>query len=236
MNRHLSSFIVISFVSLFLTFNFFCQGEREKANMKISDSELIELPQPNFSGEISVEEALYKRRSIRNYTDAPLTISEISQILWSAQGITEKSYGLRTAPSAGALYPLEIYIAASNVENLAPGLYKYKPQNHTIKKVSEGDKRIDISNAALRQDAIENSSATIIITAVYERTAVKYGNRAERYVHIEVGAAGQNIYLQSVSLGLGTVMIGAFKDIDLKDVLSLPKNENPLAIMPLGKI
>jgi SagB-type dehydrogenase family enzyme len=236
MYRYLSSLIFISFISLFLAFNFFCQGEREKANMKISDSEFIELPQPNFSGEVSIEKALYKRRSIRDYTDAPLTISEIAQLLWAAQGITEKSYGLRTAPSAGALYPLEIYIVVSNVTDLAPGIFKYQPQNHTLKKISNGDKRRDISNAALRQDAIESSAAVILITAVYERTAVKYGGRAERYVNIEVGAAAQNIYLQSVSLEIGTVIIGAFKDDSLKKTLNLPANERPLAIMPLGKI
>ena len=236
MNRYLSSFIFISFISLFLAFNFFCQGEREKANMKTTDSELIELPSPIYSSNTSIEESLHKRRSIRDYSEKPPTISEISQILWAAQGITEKSYGLRTAPSAGALYPLEIYIAVSNVSDLIPGLYKYNPRKHTLNKISEGDKRADISDAALKQDAIKNSSAIILITAVYERTAVKYGNRAERYTHIEVGAAGQNIYLQSVSLNIGTVMIGAFKDKDLKNVLSLPQNENPLIIMPLGKI
>jgi SagB-type dehydrogenase family enzyme len=236
MNRYVSSFIIISFISLLISFNFFCRGEREKANMKNSDSELIELPSPNHYGKTSVEEALYKRRSIRDYSDMPLTIPEISQLLWAAQGITEKSYGLRTAPSAGALYPLEIYIAVSNARDLSPGLYKYSPRNHTLRKVGEGDKRDDISNAALKQDAIENSSAIILITAVYERTAVKYGNRAERYVHVEVGAAGQNIYLQSLSLNIGTVMIGAFRDKDLQNVLSLPENEKPLAIMPLGRI
>ena len=204
--------------------------------MQTSDSEIIELPEPKFSSINSIEEVLHKRRSIRDYLDDPLSISDISQILWAAQGITDEKYGLRTAPSAGALYPLEIYIAVSNVNDLNPGVYKYKPQNHTLKKIDGGDKRLDISNAALQQDAIENSSAIVIISAVYERTAIKYGSRAERYAHIEVGSVGQNIYLQSLSLGLGTVMIGAFKDEALKKVLALQKNENPLAIMPLGKI
>lgn len=229
-------FIIISFISLILCFNFFCQGEEEKTKMKNSDSEVVELSQPKFKSRVSIEEALLKRRSIRNYLNEQLSNSEISQLLWAAQGITEEKYNLRTAPSAGALYPLEIYIAVSNVKDLAPGLYKYKPQNHTLKKISDGDKRIDISNAALRQDAIENSSAIILITAVYERTAVKYGGRTERYVNIEVGAAAQNIYLQSVSLEIGTVIIGAFKDDSLKKTLNLPANERPLAIMPLGKI
>jgi SagB-type dehydrogenase family enzyme len=226
----------ISLVSLFISLNLFCQGNLEETRMQSSDSDVIKLPTPSFSSSTSVEEALRKRRSTRDYTDKPLTIADISQILWAAQGITEENYGLRTVPSAGALYPLELYISSSNVKDLPPGLYKYKPQNHTIKKISGGYKRIDISNAALGQDAIENSSAMVIITAVFERTAVKYGKRAERYVNIEVGHVGQNIYLQSVSLGLGTVMIGAFKDDALKKVLALPKNENPLAIMPLGKI
>jgi SagB-type dehydrogenase family enzyme len=125
---------------------------------------------------------------------------------------------------------------AANVDGLKPGVYKYIPQDHTIKRISDGDKRIDVSNAALKQNAIENSSAIVIITAIYERTEVKYGNRAERYAHIEVGHVGQNIYLQSVSLGIGTVMIGAFKDEALKKVLGFTKDEHPLAIMPLGKI
>jgi len=228
--------VIISFVTLSISLNLFCQGNLEETKMQSSDSDIIKLPSPNFSSGTSVEEALRKRRSIREYTDEPLTISDISQILWSAQGITEENYGLRTAPSAGALYPLELYFSSSNVKDLSPGLYKYKPQNHTIKKIKEGDKRTVIANAALGQDAIENSSAMVIITAVPERTAVKYGKRTERYVSIEVGHAGQNIYLQSVSLGLGTVMIGAFKDDALKKVLALPENEIPLAIMPLGKI
>jgi len=228
--------VIFSFVILLPSLNLFCQGSLEETKMLSSESEIIKLPSPNFSGSTSLEEALHKRRSIRDYTDEPLTIADISQILWAAQGITEESYGLRTAPSAGAVYPLELYISSSNVNDLTPGLYKYKPQNHTLKKISDGDKRTVIANAALGQDAIENSSAMVIITAVVERTAVKYGKRAERYVNIEVGHAGQNIYLQSVSLGLGTVVIGAFKDDALKKAFALPENENPLAIYTLGRI
>jgi SagB-type dehydrogenase family enzyme len=228
--------VIISLVILVLSLNLFCQRNVEETKMQSSESDVIKLPSPIFKGSTSVEEALHKRRSTRDYIDELLTITDISQILWAAQGITEESYGLRTAPSAGALYPLEIYVATNNVKDLPPGLYKYKPQNHSITKISEGDKRTVIANAALGQDAITNSSAIVIITAVPERTAVKYGKRTERYVNIEVGHAGQNIYLQAVSLGLGTVIIGAFKDEALKKVLALPENENPLAIMPLGKI
>jgi len=222
-NNYLS-FAVFT-IGLIFALNLFCQETREETPFQNSAPEIIQLPTPCYDGETSVEKALLQRRSVRSYKKDPLTFLDISQILWAAQGKTKK-YKYRTAPSAGALYPLEIYIAISNVEDLISGLYHYGPKNHTLKKISDGDKRIDIFNAALMQDAIKNSAATIIIAAVVERTAVKYGNRAERYVHIEVGAAGQNIYLQCVSLGLGTVMIGA----------GLPNNEDPYMIMPLGNI
>lgn len=228
------SFSVFAF-GLIFALNLFCQETRQEPPLQNSSPEIIQLPAPRYDGETSVEKALLERRSIRTYTKEPLNISEISQILWAAQGKTKK-YKYRTAPSAGALYPLELYLVAANVDGLKPGVYKYIPQDHTIKRISDGDKRIDIFNAALMQDAIKNSAATIIIAAVVERTAVKYGSRAERYVHIEVGHVGQNIYLQSVSLGIGTVMIGAFKDEALKKVLGFAEDEHPLAIMPFGKI
>jgi len=233
-NNYLSFAIFI--IGLIFALNLFCQEIREETPLQNSAPEIIQLPTPRYDGDTSVEKALLQRRSVRSYKKDLLTVSDISQILWAAQGITEKSYGLRTAPSAGALYPLELYLVAANVDELKPGIYKYIPQDHTIKRINDGDKRIAISNAALKQDAIEISSAIIIIAAVVEQTAVKYGNRAERYIHFEVGAVGQNIYLQSVSLGLGTLMIGAFKDNALKKVLGLPNSENPYAIMPLGNI
>jgi len=228
--------LTILVIGIFITGNFFCQDNREKPAMQNSETDIIQLPAPNYKSHISVEEALQKRRSVRDYSKEPLSLSEVSQILWAAQGITDKTYGLRTAPSAGALYPIEVYLVAANVAELTEGIYKYDPRGHTLKKTAEGDKRNEISNAALKQDAIENSSAIILITAIYERTSVKYDKRTERYVNIEVGHVGQNIYLQAVSLGLGTVMIGAFNDDVLKKVLNLPVNEFPLAIYPLGKI
>ncbi len=133
------------------------------------------------------------------------------------------------------MYPLEIYLVAANVTDLNPGIYKYSPQDHSLKKISEGDKRTEISDASLKQESISSSSAIVVITAIYERTSVKYGKRTERYVNMEVGHVGQNIYLQAVSLGLGTVMVGAFEDDALKKALSLPDNEHPLALYPLGK-
>ncbi len=228
--------LTIFTIGIFVAGNFFCQDNREETTMQNSEPDIIQLPAPNYKGTTSLEEALQKRRSVREYSKEPLSLSEVSQILWAAQGITDKTYGLRTAPSAGALYPIEVYLIAANVKELTEGIYKYDPRRHILKKITEGDKRIEISNAALKQDVIEKSSAIILIAAIYERTSVKYGKRTERYINMEVGHVGQNIYLQAVSLGLGTVMIGAFEDDALKKVLKLPANESPLAIYPLGKI
>lgn len=232
---NLSRFVILIPV-LIITTNFFCQDNREGTTMQKTGDDIIQLPKPNYTSNTSIEEALNKRRSVRDFKKEPLSLAEVAQILWSAQGIIDKSDQLRTAPSAGALYPLEIYLSAANVKDLAAGVYKYNPQNHTLKKILAGDKRIEISNASLRQESIESSSALVIIAAIYERTSVKYGKRTERYVNMEVGHVGQNIYLQAVSLGLGTVMIGAFEDDKLKKALDLPADEFPLAVYPIGKI
>lgn len=217
--------------------------------MQIQNDQFIKLPDPVHDGKLSLEKALGDRRSIREYSEGSLSISEISQLLWAAQGITQKTEnpssiqrgehwksGLRTAPSAGATYPIELYIAVAKVKGLSQGLYKYDPQQHAIIKVMEGDKRTDISNAALKQSSIRAAAANIIIFGNYNRTAFKYGKRAKRYVQIEVGAVCQNIYLQAHTLGLGTVLIGAFNDGSLKSTLNVPEDEYPLGIMPIGRM
>ena len=196
--------------------------------------EKIKLPEPRHDSKISMEKALKERRSVRHYRNEPLTISEISQLLWAAQGITA-SGGLRTAPSAGALYPLEVYIIVGNVTNMKSGIYKYIPESHELVKVIEGDKRSELSNAALHQSPIKDAPAVIVIYAVYERTTGKYGERGIRYVHMEAGHAAQNIVLQAVSLNLGTVVIGAFKDEMVKKALNLGDKEDPLSIIPVGR-
>ena len=222
---------IIFLIGLLITTNFYCQNNREETSMK----DIIQLSSPMYESSTSVEEALLNRRSVRDYKTESLSLSEVSQILWSAQGIADTAEGLRTAPSAGALYPLEVYLVAANVKDLNPGIYKYNPQNHILQKISEGDKLVEISDASLKQESINNSSAIVVITAIYERTSVKYGNRTERYVDMEVGHVGQNIYLQAVSLGLGTVMVGAFNDEALKKALALPEEEHPLALYPIGR-
>lgn len=194
----------------------------------------IALPPSEHEGEMSVEQALLERRSVREYAPGPLTMSEISQLLWSAQGITHPN-GLRTAPSAGGLYPLEIYLAAGEVVDLEAGIYRYKPQGHELLSVREGDHRRELSRAALGQSALLEAPAVIVIAGVYERTTVKYGSRGVQYVHIEVGCAAENIHLQAVSLGLGTVFIGAFHDDGVKEVLRLGADEQPFALMPVGR-
>lgn len=196
---------------------------------------IIKLPEPEYDGKLSIEKALLKRRSIRDYKDGPLTLAEVSQILWAAQGITDP-IGFRTAPSAGALYPLEVYVVAGNVNDIPDGIYRYKSRGHELVKVVKGDKRAELSAATLGQPYVKNGSAVIVLSAVYERTTKKYGERGIRYVHMEVGHASQNVYLQSVSLNLGTLVVGAFDDREVKRVMSMPEKEQPLCIMPVGKI
>jgi SagB-type dehydrogenase family enzyme len=189
--------------------------------------EEMTLPEPKLRGAFSLEETLAQRRSVRNFTEEELTSEEISQLLWAAQGLTA-AWGGRTAPSAGALYPLEVYVATTN------GLYHYVPQGHKVIVVSQDDLRLKLWEVALEQDAIRDAPAVFVIAAVYERTAQKYGGRAERYVKLEAGHACQNILLQAVALHLGAVPIGAFYDDQVQAALSLPPEHEPLYLIPVG--
>ncbi len=194
----------------------------------------IQLPQPRYDGDVSVEHALRERRSVRSYKNDPLNLSEISQILWSAQGITHPR-GFRTAPSAGALYPLELYVVAGNIKSLSPAIYRYRPDDHLLLKIISGDRRVDLSRAALRQSSIKKAPAVLLFCAVYERTTGKYGQRGIQYVHMEVGHAAQNVCLQAIALGLNTAVIGAFRDTDVKTIAHLPADEQPLYFVPVGR-
>jgi SagB-type dehydrogenase family enzyme len=198
-------------------------------------SDEIPLPDPKYDGKVSVERALRERRTVRTYEEGPLTLNEISQLLWAAQGITDASRGLRTAPSAGALYPLEVYLVAGNAEGIKQGAYKYKPQEHRLIKVREGDVRGEL-DAALGKSDVRKAGAVIVFFAVYERTTAKFGEAGIRYVHMEVGHAAQNVYLQATSLNLGTVVIGAFPDRQIKKILNVPEYEQLLYIMPVGRV
>ncbi|MHC4454637.1 MAG: SagB/ThcOx family dehydrogenase [Planctomycetota bacterium] len=178
-----------------------------------TDTMTIKLPKPEYQG-IPLEEAIEKRRSVRNYSKKPITMFQLSQLLFSAQGTTGKTYGtlLRTAPSAGALYPFEIYVIANNVESLDQGIYHYGILNHTLELVQYGDFRKEITSAGLKQEMLGDSDAVFVLSAIFDRTRHKYGERGFRYVYIEAGHISQNIYLQAVSLGLGSVSVGAFLD------------------------
>jgi len=228
---------------------------------------VFELPEPRQESRTSVEAALRRRRSVREFKWEALALAEVSQLLWATQGITDPE-GKRTAPSAGALYPLEILLAVGKPDGegerprepkhlgkselartlalpgsafqkvadaLPAGVYRYRPQRHDLVCVAEGDKRIKLAAAALDQSWLTGAPVTIVIAAVYERTARKYRQRAERYVHMEVGHAAQNVHLQAVALDLGTVVVGAFDDAEVKRVLTLAENEQPLCLMPVGK-
>ncbi|MGB2728809.1 MAG: SagB/ThcOx family dehydrogenase [Halobacteriota archaeon] len=207
----------------------------EETMQKIGVGERIKLPEPSYTSNVSVEEALSKRRSIRAYSGESLTVEEVSQLLWAAQGITSPGGG-RTAPSAGALYPLELYLVVGDVEGIDKGVYRYIPgEEHDLEKVKEGDVRAELADAALGQECVNDAAIDIVFTAVYERTTWKYGERGIRYVHIEAGHAAQNVYLQAVSLDLGTVVIGAFIDSEVKKIVNAGEQEEPLYIMPVGR-
>ena len=201
----------------------------------LSTAGRIPLPPPKMTGTVSVEEAVANRRSVREFATTPLELSEISQLLWAAQGLTDLS-GLRAAPSAGALYPLEIYIACGNVTGLSDGVYHYLPQSHALDRVIGRDVREDLYESALRQPSLRDAAAVIIIAADYNRTTRKYGERGIRYVHMEAGHASENIYLQAYTLGIGTVAIGAFDDNGITSLLGLPHNQTPLYLMPVGNV
>ena len=195
---------------------------------------MIKLPQPIFDSKVSVEAALWARKSIRSYQREDLTLAEVGQLLWAAQGINRKN-GMRSAPSAGALYPLEVYLVVGQIEQLPVGIYKYRMQRHELAQISDEEKRQELAAAGYGQSCIERAAINIVIAAVYKRTASKYGVRAERYVHMEVGHAAQNIYLQAIALKLGTVVVGAFDDSRVGKILLMDADESPLYIMPVGR-
>lgn len=193
----------------------------------------ISLPVPSRDGGLSVEAAIAGRRSIRQFGDDPVTLGELSQLLWAAQGVTGKVGFKRAAPSAGAKYPMEIFVVAGRVEGLAPGVYWYVPSSHSINLIAAGDHRGELCDRALSQEWVREAPLSFVIAGVYERTMEKYEERGVRYVHIEVGAVAENIYLQAESLGLGTTFVGAFSDDDVRDLLRA--EVSPLGIMPVGK-
>ncbi len=183
---------------------------------------------------MSLEEALAHRRSVREFASGALTLDEVSRLVWAAQGTTPPTG--RTAPSAGATYPLEVYLVAGDVKDLSAGVYHYLPGQHRLEPLSAGDIRRPLADAAVDQAWIGRAAMVVVIAAVYERTAARYGRRAERYVHMEAGHAAENLLLQATALGLGATPVGAFNDAEVAGVLRLPSGEAPLYLIPVGRI
>ncbi len=194
------------------------------------------LPDPAHKGTMSVEEAIQQRRSRRVFQDKPLTKQELAQVLWAAQGITGER-GKRASPSAGATYPMDVYavVGAGGCADLAAGVYRYQPRDHSLAIQTKGDKRANLAAAALGQRFVAQAPVVIVLTAEYERTTRRYGERGIRYVHMEAGHVGENVYLQAEALGLGTCAVGAFPEEEVSKLLEFPQTHTPLYLMPVGK-
>ena len=192
------------------------------------ESSLKRLPTPVLAGRMSLEEALAGRRSVREFTDQPLSLAQIAQLCWAGQGITDPDRGFRASPSAGALYPIELYVVT------ADGVDHYRPAEHAVVRIIPGDVRPALQRAALEQQPVGDAPACVVIAAVVQRCARKYARRAERYCYIEAGHVAQNILLQATTLHLGGVPIGAFEDDKVAALLKLPKSHRVLYLLPIG--
>ena len=204
-------------------------------------SEFIKLPAPRTSGEVALETALLKRRSRRHFQKTSLTLAQVSQLLWAAYGYKypdqeqESGRGIRTCPSAGALYPLDVYLICGNVEGIEPGLYHYLPAEHTLRRINNKDLRKNLCEACWQQEMILYAPATMLYTTVFDHVSARYGERGIiRYVHMDIGHSAQNVYLQAEVMGLGTCAVGAFNDALVKSTIDLKGPEEPLYLLPLG--
>jgi SagB-type dehydrogenase family enzyme len=195
---------------------------------------MIQLPAPAYDAKYDLNQAFQHRRSFREYRDQPLSLAAIGQLLWAAQGVTTLG-GFRTTPSAGALYPLEAYVVAGQVEGLAAGIYRYDPKHHALQKKHDGDRRQLLAEAALDQQWMARGAAMIAIAAVFERTTARYGERGSRYVFMEAGHAAENVSLEAVAMDLGATVVASFADDQVKKILALPAGEQPLYLIPVGK-
>jgi SagB-type dehydrogenase family enzyme len=194
----------------------------------------IKLPDVRRQGAMSLEAALWARRSTRALSRDSISLADVGQLLWAAQGVNRLD-GHRTAPSAGATYPLELYVLAARVHDLPAGTYHYKPASHELESVAAGDRLPELVTTATRQTWIADAAIVVVFAGAFDRTAGRYRDRAERYVAIEVGAAGQGLYLEAAALRLGTTMVGSFQDSTLARVVGLPAGQRPMAVMPVGR-
>jgi SagB-type dehydrogenase family enzyme len=195
---------------------------------------VVRLPEPRWSGPLSLEQAIQKRRSRREFRKEALTLEDVAQLLWAAQGITDPE-GLRSVPSAGATYPLELYLLVIDVRSLNAGLYHYVTREHALVRCRSGDLLPQLMRATRGQDWIAGAGAVLLIAAHPGRTRTKYGERGDRYTHLEAGHAAQNVCLQCEALGLSTALVGAFDDGAVRGFLELKDEEIPLCFLPVGR-
>jgi len=210
-----------------------CSQENQK---KAEKAGTVRLPEPKRKGSISLEETIQMRRCVRKYADKPLSLVQVSQLLWAANGVTGRDPRFRAAPSAGALHPLDFYVVAGqgSVLGLEAGVWHYGVKNHELSLVAPGDLREALCGVSLRQKHVKAAEINIVITVEYARTTKKYGSRGKRYAVLDAGFAAENLFLQVQSLGLSTCVVGAFKDGEVAEVLKLPPKRVPMLILTIG--
>jgi SagB-type dehydrogenase family enzyme len=198
-------------------------------------AEAVKLPPPAHKGAVSVEEALQRRRTVRHFAGRSLDLPQVSQLLWGAGGVSDPR-GLRTAPSAGATYPLEIYLVAGEhgVTGLRPGVYRYRVREHALEPTAPGDRRPAVARASLNQAWMAEAPVMVVIAALFRRCTARYGERGVMYTYMEAGHVGQNLFIQAEAIGLGAGIVGAFEDRSLAQALELPRDQVPLLVMPVG--
>ena len=236
MNARLLNYLLMILITITILILSGCGNSDEKASAELApiSAEVIQLPEPRFESEVSLEESLLNRRSIRNFSNEPVTLKEVSQLLWATQGITDSS-GHRTAPSAVALYPLSIYVVVGNVPEIVNGVYVYEPQNHSMIRLIDGDARDALATAAMGQASIRHGAISFVVTVDYGKMTARFADKGERFGTLEAGHAAQNLCLQATALDLALVTAGAIYDDQVASVVDLPDNFTPLYVIPVGR-
>ncbi|MDF1522175.1 MAG: SagB/ThcOx family dehydrogenase [Trueperaceae bacterium] len=201
----------------------------------VGGAEPIRLPEPSRTGTLSLEATLERRRSLRAFAPEPLSIQQIAQLAWSAQGVTEPATGYRTAPSAGGTLPVEVDLVVHGVPDLEDGVYRYLPAEHALRRRLAGDRRRAVADATLNQGFVADAPVVLALSSVAARTAATFGGFADRLIDMEVGHVGQNVSLQAVALGLGTVVVAGLREAELAAALALDEGERPIYLMPVGR-
>jgi SagB-type dehydrogenase family enzyme len=195
----------------------------------------ISLPYPARTGTVSLEETLARRRSLRAFSAEPISLRAIGQLAWSAQGVTEAATGYRTAPSAGGTLPIEVDLLLHGVPELEDGVYRYFPPEHALRRRLAGDRRESVTRSTMNQGFVREAPLIMVLSSVAARTAPRFGAFTDRLIDMEVGHVAQNVSLQAVALGLGTVVVAAIREADLAAALHLAEGERPIYLLPLGR-